>query len=212
MRQLCKDHVDSHYVSVLLQYLKEFSVQQRDFVTYISIDDKAIIPVGEPGHPVSSGVRGHNRSIVLADNPSPSALDHDFHVHGVVISVTFAVDIPDSSQDSFYCGKAFVCLKDKVTQPSSALQHATELSLLLQSPVFGNIVASKAILVTVSDGGPDHRITYVSVQLSLICLFMALDLDMLVVARTCPYQSRKNIVEHVMSTLNLALMNIAFAR
>jgi len=46
VRQLCQDHVDSHYVSVLLQYLKEFSVQQRDFATYISIDDKAIIPVG----------------------------------------------------------------------------------------------------------------------------------------------------------------------
>jgi len=42
----------SHYVSVLQQYLKEFSVQQRDVATYISIDDKAIIPVGEPGHPV----------------------------------------------------------------------------------------------------------------------------------------------------------------
>ena len=34
VRQLHKDHVDSHYVSVLLQYLKEFSVQQKDFVTY----------------------------------------------------------------------------------------------------------------------------------------------------------------------------------
>ena len=62
-----------------------------------------------------------------------------------------------------------------------------------------------------SDGGPDHCITYVSVQLSLICLFMALDLDMLVVARTCPYQSRKIIVECVMSTLK-ALMNIALAK
>ena len=92
----------------------------------------------------------------MADGPSPSALDHDFHVHGVVSSVTFAVDIPDSSQDSFYCGKAFVYLKDTVTQPSLVLRHATEQSHLLQSPVFGNIVASKAILVTVSDGGPDH--------------------------------------------------------
>ena len=35
---------------------------------------------------------------------------------------------------------------------------------------------------------------------------------MFVVARTCPYQSRKIIVECVMSTLNLALMNIALAK
>ena len=81
-------------------------------------------------------------------------------------------------------------LKHKVTQPSSALRHATELSQLLKSSAFDDddVLASKPILVTVSDGGPDHRVTFVSVQLlSLICLFMSLDLDMLVVARTCPY-------------------------
>ena len=41
---------------------------------------------------------------------------------------------------------------------------------------------------------------------------MSLDLDMLVVARMCPYQSWQNIVERVMSTLNLALMNVSLAR
>jgi len=39
---------------------RSFSVKQRDVATYISIDYKAIIPVGEPGHPVSNGVRGYN--------------------------------------------------------------------------------------------------------------------------------------------------------
>ena len=129
---------------------------------------------------------------MLADGPSQSALDHDFHVHGIVQSVAFAVKIPVSPKDSFYCGKAFVCLKDKVTQPSSALRHATELSQLLKTSTFDNdddVLASKPILVTVSDGGPDHRITFVSVQLSLICLFISLNLDMLVVAQTCLYHS-----------------------
>ena len=213
VQQLRHDHVDSHYVSVVLRYLKEFCMQEREFATYLSIDDKAIIPIGEPGLPVSSGVRGHNQSIVLADGPSPSALDHDFHIHGIVPSVTFAVTIPESAQDSFYSGRTFVGLKDKVTQPSSPVRHATELSFLLKSPVFDNeSVANKPILVIVSDGGPDHRISYVSVQLSMICLFQPLDLDMLVVSRTCPYQSWQNIAERVMSTLNLALMNIALAR
>jgi len=92
------------------------------------------------------------------------------------------------------------------------LRHATELSHLLQSPVFDNTVASKPILITVSDGGPDHRVTYVSVQPSLICLFMTLDLNMLVVASTCPYQLWQNIVESVILTLNLPLMNTAHAR
>ena len=173
IRQLRHEHVDSKYVSVLLQYLKEFCVQERDIVNYISVDDKAIIPVGEPGLPVSSGVRGHNRSIVLADGPSPTALDHDFHVHGIVPSVSFAVRIPDSPKDSFYRGKVFVGLKDKVTQPSSALRHVTELSQFLKSSAFGDdTVGTKPMYVTVSDGGPDHHITFVSVQLSLICLYI----------------------------------------
>ena len=35
----------------------------------IAVDDKCIIPVGEPDCPVSTGVRGHNRSIVPIDAP-----------------------------------------------------------------------------------------------------------------------------------------------
>ena len=57
---------------------------KKESVDYISIDDKAIIPVGEPGLPVSSGVRGHNRSIALADGPNSITLDHDFYIHGIV--------------------------------------------------------------------------------------------------------------------------------
>ena len=49
----------------------EFCVQERDTINYLSVDDKAIIPVGEPGLPVSSGVRGHNHSIVLAPAQVP---------------------------------------------------------------------------------------------------------------------------------------------
>jgi hypothetical protein len=198
---------------MILRYLREFCVTAHSFVTYASVDDKAIIPVGEPGLPVSTGVRGHNRSIVLAEGPGPSALDHDFHVHGVVPSITFVVDIPESANDSFYQGKAYVCLKDKVTQPSSPLRHSTELgSLLLKHYSDDGLVPTKPVLVIVSDGGPDHRITYASVQVALLCLFISLNLDMLVVGRTCPYQSWQNIAERIMSTLNLALMNVSLAR
>ena len=83
---------------------------------YASVDDKAIIPIGEPGFPVSSGVRGHNRSIVpLQGHQGPLALDHDFHVHGIV-PVSFFVEIPETVEESFYRGKPFVCCKDKVSQ------------------------------------------------------------------------------------------------
>lgn len=89
-----------------------------------------------------------------------------------------------------------------VTQPLSALRHSMELSsLLLKHFSDDGLVPTNPVLV-VSDGGPDHRITYASVQVALLCLFVYLDLDMLVVARTCPYQSWQNIAERIMSTLN----------
>ena len=67
-------------------------------------------------------------------------------------------------------------------------------------------------MVLVSDGGPDHRVTFGSVQVANLCMFVALDLDMLVCVRTCPYQSWQNIAGRVMSTLNFALQNVSLAR
>ena len=46
MRQLRKEHSDSHYVNSLLQYVKHFSVHHRSILTYVSVDDKAVVPVG----------------------------------------------------------------------------------------------------------------------------------------------------------------------
>ena len=46
------------------------------------------------------GVRGHNRSLVPLDGPTLLALDHDFYVHGIVPSVAFFVDIPESPKVS----------------------------------------------------------------------------------------------------------------
>ena len=101
VRQLHRDHQDSHYVSALLQYLREFAVRFHSYCLYVSVDDKANIPVGEPGCPLSTGVRGHNRSLVSLDGPRHLALDHDFHIHGIVPSVTFVVDTPEKPTDSF---------------------------------------------------------------------------------------------------------------
>ena len=63
-----------------------------------------------------------------------------------------------------------------------------------------------------SDGGPDHRVTFGSVKIVSLTLFKALDLDMLICIRTYPYQSWTNVAEHVMSTLKLALQNVSLAR
>ena len=71
-------------------------------------------------------------------------------------------------------GSVYVGLKDTVFQHSIPLRHCCELCNVLESRSF-----SKPILFIYSDGGPDHRLTFWSVKLSLICLFVKLDLDYL---------------------------------
>ena len=68
------------------------------------------------------------------------------------------------------------------------------------------------VALLISDGGPDHRVTFLSVKVSMIALFRSLDLDMHIAIRTCPYQSWTNLAERVISTLNLALQNVSLAR
>ena len=84
------------------------------------------------------------------------------------------------------------------------MRHGTELSSLLSS----NSELQRSILFLYSDGGPDHRLMYVSVQVSLIAVFLKLGLDFLCAARTAPVHSWRNPVERVMSTLNLGLQCI----
>ena len=211
-RQLRREHPDSKYVAVILHYAKEFAVRHSDVTLMISVDDKAIIPVGEPDCPISSGVRGHNRSLVVGSALQQlKALDHDFHLAGVVPSVAFFPNIPKESRDSFYSGSVFVTLKDKVLQPSHALRHSVELSNIVQTH-FEKEESTNHVVLVVSDGGPDHRVTYLSVKVAMIALFKSLDLDMLIAIRTCPYQSWSNLAERAMSTLNLALQNVSLAR
>ena len=86
----------------------------------MSVDDEAIIPVGEPSLPIAATSRRHSSSLVLG-TASLEALDHDFHWN--CTSVTFFVDIPETAQDCFYYGKPYAILKDKVLQSSSPLRH-----------------------------------------------------------------------------------------
>ena len=95
--------------------------------------------------------------------------------------------------------------KDKVLQLSSPLRHATE-----QCKILSTDFPNSSVVLLVSDG--DHRLKYYSVQVSLLCVFLERNLDMIIAVRICPYQSWQNIAERIMSTLNLGLQNVALAR
>ena len=63
-----------------------------------------------------------------------------------------------------------------------------------------------------SDGGPDHRLTYLSVQLSLISVFLKFNHDFLCAARTAPCYSWQNPAERIMAIVNLGLQCVGLMR
>ena len=143
----------------------------------VCIDDKH--KVGEPGFHVAAVERG--KKVLVRAGTTMEVGDHDFTKFSVVPSVALVVDIPDKIDESWYRGQVFVGFKDAAFEQSSSLRHATELSTILSNPG-----GDRPVLFHYSDGGPDHRLTYASVQVSLISLFLKLDLDFLCAAQTAP--------------------------
>ena len=133
--------------------------------------------------------------------------DYDFTRFSLIPIVVLHVDIPDRFEGSWYRGEVLVGLKDAVYESSGPLRHASELHSTLLTRM-GN----RSILLIYSDGGPDHRLTYVSVQLSLIALFLNLNLDVLVACRTAPNHSWRNPVERIMSIVNIGLQCVGLMR
>ena len=154
---------------------------------------------------LTSAERG--RQVIVHSGTSLQAADHDFTKFSIIPSVVLLCDIPEEVSGSWYTGDVMVMFKEGALEPSSPLRHSAELANILN--VTGH---EKPILFVYSDGGPDHRVTYISVKLALIALFRKLNLDYLCAVRTAPYHSYRNPVERIMSILNLGLQAIALAR
>ena len=167
----------------------------------VCLDDKHRIKVGEPGFPVAAAERG--KKVLVKVGGSFEVGDHDFTKFSLVPSVTLVNTIPSEISGSWYRGSVYFALKEGAFELSSLARHATELASYLQQ-----LDSVKPVLVLYTDGGPDHRLTYLSVQVALIGLFRKLNLDYLCAARTAPFHSWKNPIERIMSVFNLGLQSV----
>ena len=77
-------HLDAWYVATQYQYLKQFVVPNRNETVMVCMDDKAVVPVGDPAMPLSTSVRSHNRVLAPTEGPELVAMDHDFCINGLV--------------------------------------------------------------------------------------------------------------------------------
>ena len=112
-RQLRSAHEDDHYCLALFRMQREMAIKLRDYSTFVRLDDKAKIPVGEPNSPMSTGV--HQWPSIVAGSSCLPALDHDQASCGSLIpSVVLQCDIPNSNNASFYKGQLHVLVKGSV--------------------------------------------------------------------------------------------------
>ena len=204
-RQFRSSHVDVHYASALFRYEKEFAIQFRDNTEFFCMDDKHTCKIGEPNHPVAAVERG--KKVIVNLNKSFQVADHDFTKISITPSVTLRVNVPDSIDGSFYDGQVYVGIKENCFEASSPIRHMAELYNVIQREEI-----KKPILCFYTDGGPDHRVTYASVQIALICLFLKTDSDMIIAVRTPPQNSWKDPAERVMSILNIGLQSVGLMR
>ena len=204
-RQFRKYHPDAHFCAAIFRYMRDYAIKFRDISLFACIDDKHRIKVGEPGYPVAAVERG--KEVIVSSHETLEVGDHDFCKFSLIPSVILFVDIPSEADGSWYRGDVFVGIKEAAFEPSSPIRHAAELRNCLLPRM-----ENRHILFVYADGGPDHRLTYLSVQLSLIALFLSLNIDILIAGRTAPSHSWANPVERIMSIVNLGLQCIGIMR
>ena len=96
-------------------------VSIRQVYCFISCDDKAKIPIGEPNYPISTGARQRQGNIIpvnLIDRET-RVLDHDFSKASFTPSVELDMNTPEKRESSWFDGHLHFVLHDSVFQASS---------------------------------------------------------------------------------------------
>ena len=171
----------------------------KEATSLLFCDDKAKVPVGEPGTAVSTGVRGR-RSIVPLST-TLGALDHDIQSKASLVpSVILECDIPDAVDESFVRGQVHTATNDAVFQVASRFRHAAATIRLMKKKH-----QSPPVIMKFTDDGTDQRNNLELLKFASIIIFKALNLDMYILARCALGHSWINPAERVMSILNLVL-------
>ena len=87
-------HLDARYVATQYQYLKQFVVLNRNETITVCMDDKAVVPVGDPGMPLSTGVIPHNRVLAPTEGHELAAMDHDFCINAALSHILKIPPVP----------------------------------------------------------------------------------------------------------------------
>ena len=124
-------HVDDHYCAALFKYVKSKAVEESEHLMLFCCDDKAKVAVGEPGAPISTGVRG--RKTITPASITLEALDHDIHKASLTPNVVLKCEVPSSVEKSFVRGNVYFLVSDSVCQGSTPFRHGVMLAKIAKN-------------------------------------------------------------------------------
>ena len=137
--------------------------------------------------------------------------DDDFSPLTLIPTVVLSHEIPDDINGSRYRGQPYVFIKVSATEPSSALRNAAELKSVLIAR-YSDLHSISPIILLYTDGGSEHRTSFLSVKIAVIALQKSLNADMIVALRTAPGHSYRNPPKRVNCILNIDLYGIGVMR
>ena len=97
-RQWRYDHPDAHYAAACYRYMREYALILREVCSFVSLDDKHKIKVGEPNNPVAAAERAQR--VIVRSDEFFTVGDHDFTRFSLIPSVVFILKIPEEISDS----------------------------------------------------------------------------------------------------------------
>ncbi len=168
----------------------------------MSDDDKAKVPVGEPGRDVSTNVRSPSGSVLLMSRFRHRCRQyyHSSHRRNSNTKVILVQELPEEIDGSWRRGEVYFVVRDATLRPSNTWRHGAELLKALKQKYTGLLPGGPIIFKLRTDGGPDQNMSFWSVILRDIAPFRK---------TRVPNQSFVNEVEGVMPLVNMALQNVA---
>ena len=195
---------DDHYCAALYKYSRQLVIMFKEYIAFTSTNDKCKIKIGESNFPVPAVT--WVKQVFVTQRTFLQAANHNHASSTLIPTVLLSHKIPNNTDNSWYRGVPYVYLKLVATEPSSAIRNAAEVKRVLISKFGKNNIPPIVIFYT--EGGPEHRTTFLSVKTAMIALQQAINADLLVALRTVPGHSFRNPAEKVNCILNLGLYGI----
>lgn len=189
------------------------SILGPDLVFFLSMDDKARVPLGITAANVQAPILMHLDYRVQLPY-------HDFVVaekHKLIPSVYAGILIKKDGEGSpeavTYSEPTYVAIRSGKHSSSNAETHATDVHKLTELPTFENMIRTgecfvKPVFIFTCDGEPDENPRYEWVIVSALQHFKDFHLDAIYIATNAPGRSAFNRVERRMSPLSRELTGV----